>query len=90
MKEEEMVDSEDLVVGFRLAKTEGSPWAYLSKVRKELGISHSEMEQLISDIKSGIQSRRVGDYSIAFEADSSKRKRYAGSNLMSIMPVREK
>lgn len=84
-----MVDSEDLVVGFRLAKTPGSPWCHLSKVRKELGISHREMEQLVSDIKSGVQSRRVGDYSITFETDSSSRKKYAGSNLMSIMPVRE-
>ncbi len=85
-----MVDSEDLVVGFRLAKVSGSPWCYLSRVRKELDISHREMEQLISDIKVGAQSRRVGDYSIAFEADSSSRKKYAGSNLMSIVPVREK
>lgn len=85
-----MKDSEDLVVGFRLAKSLGSPWCYLSKIKKELEISHREMEQLVSDIKRGIQPRRVGDYSIAFETDSSNRRKYAGSNLMSIMPVREK
>lgn len=73
-----------LVVGFRKAKTIGSPWCYLSKIKRVLGVSDRRLEQLIRDLKAGRVSRRVNDYTIAFERDISRYKTYAGVNLVTI------
>ena len=84
----DVLTSEDLVNAFYEAKTPGSPWCYLSKIRDVLHVSSSELEGLVSDIKAGREPRTVGDYSIVFERDISRYRTYAGSNMMSLMPVR--
>lgn len=71
----------DLVNGFWAAKTRGSPWVHLSKIRAALGVSHKQLDNLVTDILIGKQSRQTDTYSAAFELSGDGRFKVYGKSV---------
>ena len=78
-----MTNKEKLVRAFYKAKTPGSPWCYLSKVKIAGGFTDKQMENLVRQIKAG--DRYALGRAIYFEADISRYKKYAGVNFMTVV-----
>ena len=74
----------ELIRQFKKTKTQGSPWCYLSIIKKHWGITDKRMTALIQSILQGDEPRTIDGWTIAFELDTSYRKSYMGYNLMTI------